>query len=62
MLDFLYIDRSRILIDAIFYKCYAVWYWHIVQCIIETILSLSEMYHDIFPKDKKYGFLCRRLI
>ena len=26
------------------------------------MLSLSEMYHDTFTNQKKYTFLCRRLI
>ena len=29
---------------------------------LETMLSLSEMYHDTFTNRKKYIFLCKRLI
>ena len=32
------------------------------QFAIETMLSLSKMYHDTFTNRKKYNFLCRRLI
>ena len=53
---------QRILSDSILNKCYAVSYLHIVQFAIETMLSLSEMYHDTFTNRKKYNFLCRRLI
>ena len=53
---------SRILSDSILNKCYAVSYLQIVQYAIETMLSLSEMYHDTFTNRKKYNFLCRRLI
>ena len=53
---------QRILSDSILNKCYAVSYIHIVQLAIETMLSLSEMYHDTFTNPKKYNFLCRRLI
>ena len=53
---------QRILSDSILNKCYAVSYLHIVQLVIETMLSLSEMYHDTFTNPKKYNFLCRRLI
>ena len=48
--------------DSILNKCYAVSYLNIVQLAIETMLSLSEMYHDTFTNQKKYNFLCRRLI
>ena len=43
-------------------KCYAVSYLHIEQLAIETMLSLSEMYHDTFTNRKKYKILCIRLI
>ena len=73
MLHLWYIDSScnrnkihtyfqRIGSDGILNKCYAVSYLHVVQLAIETILSLSEMYHDTFTNRKKYNFLCRRLI
>ena len=39
---------QRILSDSILNKCYAVAYLHIVQLAVETMLSLSEMYHDTF--------------
>ena len=32
---------------------------HIVQLAKETMLSLSEMYHDTFTNRKQYHFLCR---
>ena len=48
--------------DSILNKCYAVSYLNIVQLAIETKLSISEMYYDIFTNRKKYNFLCRRLI
>ena len=53
---------QRILSDSILNKCYAVPYLHILQLAIETMLSLSEMYHDTFTNQKKYNFLCRRMI
>ena len=40
--------------DNILDKRYAVLYLHIVQLPIETMLSLSKMYHDIFTNQKKY--------
>ena len=52
---------QRILSDSILNKCYAVLYLHIVQLAIETMLSLSEMFHDTFTNQKKYNFFCRRL-
>ena len=33
-----------------------------MQFALETMLSLSEMYHNTFTNRKKYNFLCRRLI
>ena len=45
-----------------FINCYAVSYLHIVQLTIKTMLSLSEMHHDILINQKKYYFLCRELI
>ena len=53
---------QRILSDSILNKYYAISYLHIVQLAIETMLSLSEMYHDTFTNRKKYNFLYRRLI
>ena len=53
---------QRILSYSILNKCYAVSYLHIVQLAIETMLSLSEMYHDTLTNRKKYNFLRRRLI
>ena len=44
---------QRILLDSILNKCYAVSYLHIVQLVIEKMLSLSEMYHDTFINQKK---------
>ena len=41
---------------------YAVSSLHIVQLAIETMLSLSELYHDTFTNQKKYNFLCRRFL
>ena len=35
---------------------------YIVELAIETMLSLSDMYHDTFTNRKKYNNLCRRLI
>ena len=37
-----------LLSDSILNKCYVVSYLHIVQLAIETMLSLTEMYHDTF--------------
>ena len=70
MLYLWYIDKQnpylcyfqRILSDSILNKCYAVLNLHIVQFAVETMLSLSEMYHDTFTNRKKYNFLYRRLI
>ena len=45
--------------NAMLYHTYNV---HIVQLAIETMLSLSEMYHDTFTNGNKYNFLCRGLI
>ena len=53
---------QRLLSDSILNKCYAVSNLHIVQLVIETMLSLSEMSHDTFTNRKKYNFLRRRLI
>ena len=55
-------ETNSILSDSILNKCYAVPYLHIVQFAIETVLSLSEMYHGTFTNQMKYNFLCRRLI
>ena len=54
-----YPASGLILSDSKLNKCYAVSYLHIVQLAIETMLSLSEMYHDTFTNRKKYNFLCR---
>ena len=43
---------QRILSDSILNNCYAVSYLHIVQLPKETMLSLSEMYHDTFTNRK----------
>ena len=60
MLYLWYIDSfQRILSDSILNKYDAVSYLHIVQLAIETMLSLSEMYHDTLTNRKKYNFLCR---
>ena len=53
---------SKNISDSILDKCYAVSYLHKVQFALETMLSLSEMFHDTFTNQKKYNFLCRRLI
>ena len=53
---------QRILSDSILNKCYAGSFLHIVQLAIETMLSLSEIYHDTVTNQKKYNYLCRRLI
>ena len=50
---------QRILSDSILNKCYAVSYLHILQLAIETMLTLSEMYHDSFTNRKKYNFVRR---
>ena len=50
-------DRNKIHNYATFKE-----YFHVVQLAKETMLSLSEMYHDTFTNRKKYNFLCRRLI
>ena len=63
MLYLWYIDSSckqtpylcyfqRILSDSILNKCYAVSYLHILQLAIETMLSLSEMYHNYLQIEK----------
>ena len=60
--DAIFMLYQRLLSDSILNKCYSVSYLHIVQLTIETMLSLSEMYHNTFTNRKKYNFLCRRLI
>ena len=47
---------SRLPSDSILNRCYAVSYLHILQLAIETMLSLSEMYHDTFKKSKEIHF------
>ena len=44
---------QRILSDSILNICYAVSYLHIVQLAIETMISLSKIYHDIFKNLKE---------
>ena len=54
--DDFHIDYST---NAMLYHTYNV---HKVQLAIETMLSLSEMYHGTFKNRNKYNYLCRRLI
>ena len=55
-----YATFKKILSDSILNKCYAVLYLHIVQLAIETMLSLSEMYHDTL-KSKEIQFLMQAI-